>query len=552
MVRSLIIICIFFFFREELKGQPQETAPDTYILFLKDKKHNSYNIRKPAEFLTQRAIDRRSRQHIDIDSSDLPVSAYYTDSLRKTGLKIHNVSRWFNSVTFKTNDAQLLQRLNKLNFVGKIERTVPLKFRIHHSPTEPIPDKVSDSTVYGLAYRQIHVHNGEYLHNLGFKGENMRIAIIDAGFSRYTSLDGFQNAISENRIVAIRDFVDHDGEIVNDHEHGTEVFSIIGSEIDHVFLGTCPKAEFLLLRSENATSDNFGMQSEYLVEEDNWIAAAEYADSLGTDLINTSLGYSTFNDPLQSHTYQDMNGSTTRISRAAELATKKGMIVVVSAGNEGDNPWKYIAAPADARDVIAVGAVNYNLARARFSSVGPTADNRIKPDVMAVGQGTVFQSANNTITAGSGTSFAAPVIAGLSACLWQGAKHKTNLEVIRAIRKSSNLYLNPDNMNGYGIPDFRKAMLMLNQTFENEKGILVFPDPFSSHLTLIHKALKSNQLTLEIYNIAGRKLYTRVFPVLKDSSGELDITDLSPIPGGMVLIRVISGDEILTTTAIKL
>lgn len=538
----LIIVCLAW--HENLEAQPQETASGTYIIFLKDKKNNSYKINEPATFLTHKALARRTRQGIAIDSTDLPVSRFYLDSLQKIGVKVYNASRWLNTITFKTTDPNILAKLNTLNFVRSIEKTAPVK--VHLSDvSEPYSSELYDSSAYGWGFRQIHVHNGDYLHNQGFRGEGMLIAVIDAGFYNYLTLNSFQNIIKEKRIKGIRDFVDHDGEVNKDHTHGMQVLSIIGGELNNSFIGTAPKADILLLRSENASGEN-------LVEEDNWVTAAEYADSLGADVINTSLGYSTFDNPLQNHSYADMNGTTTRISMAAEIASEKGMIVVVSAGNEGAASWRYISAPADARKILTVGAVNHSLIRAPFSSVGPTADGRIKPDVVAIGQGTYLQSANNIIGSGNGTSFSAPVIAGLTACLWQGAHSKTNIEIMSAIRKSSDRFLNPDNNYGYGLPDFKKALFLLNPSFESKKEILVYPNPFSTGIRISYKATSGSSMRIEIFNTAGKKIYLRNFQITPDLAGEIEINDLAGIPRGIVVIRAISGKQVTSVTALKL
>jgi len=553
MIPSLFIFALtFLVFQVNIKGQSQETAPNTYILFLKNKEYSSFNLNKPTEFLSQKAIDRRMGQNIAIDSSDLPVSSYYIDSLKKLDIQIHNASRWFNSVTFKTGNAEIINTLNNINFVQSVKKTKPALVKLQVSESAHTEAATYDSTAYGYSYKQIHIHNGDYLHNNGLKGEDMLIAIIDAGFSNYKSMTGFGKIRSENRIKSIRDFVAHDGEVNQDHYHGALVFSIIGGEVNNEFIGTAPRSDFLLLRSEDATDDFMGLQSEYLVEEDNWISAAEYADSLGTDVINTSLGYSTFNNQEQDHTYNDMNGTTTRISLAADLATKKGMIVVVSAGNEGSGLWHYISAPADAKNVLTVGAIDTDLFRAAFSSVGPSADNRIKPDVMAIGQGTFFQNLDNSISSGNGTSFSAPVISGLTACLWQGAKTKTNLEIIDAIRKSSDNYLSPNNNYGYGIPDFKKALLMLNPFFESKGQILVFPNPFTSNLTIKHKPLKSTSVTIEIFNTTGKKLWSHQYQIQANSEGEISLNEVGSLPRGILFIRVISGENAFTATAVKL
>jgi subtilisin family serine protease len=552
MTRASIIIILFsYIIAGKLYAQPQETAPGTYIVFLKDKKNNDFRLDRPETFLSQRAIDHRKRQSISIDSSDLPVSSFYLDSLRKLGFIIHNTSRWFNSVTVKTDNPELAAKAETVRFIESLEKPLRLRLELHSTSHVQYSTFAIDSTSYGPAYRQIHVHNGEYLHASGFKGEGMLIAIIDAGFYHYKSMSGFNHVVAENRIEAVRDFVNHDGDVNDDHYHGTNVFSIIGGKVENSFEGTAPNASFLLLRSEDATTDSWGVQNEYLVEEDNWIAAAEFADSMGTDVINSSLGYSTFTNPDQNHTYEDMNGSATRISRAATMATKKGMIVVVSAGNHGNKAWKYIEAPADAENVLAVGAVDSKLVRASFSSIGPTADNRIKPDVMAIGQRTFYLSTDDVVAFGNGTSYATPVIAGLTACLWQAAPGKRNTDVIRAILKSSDLYSQPNNNYGYGLPDFRKALQLLSLN-AGRKGLLVYPNPFSLRLTLLYKPLKGETLTVEFFNTTGKRIYMKLFSIEPGVGGEIEVDDFSDIPPGVVFIRAISGDDVMSATAIKL
>jgi serine protease AprX len=555
MMRPLLLFWVIFgFIQTELKGQFQKTSPNTYILFLKDKAHNTFDLNKPEAFLSSRAITRRQNQQLAIDSADLPVSRFYLDSLSSMGVNIHNVSRWFNSVTFKTTDNGLQDKLSSLSFVSNIEQSPVLKVLINRTEIlTSVSDIDFDSASYGSSYKQIHFHNGDFLHHRGLRGEHMLIAVIDAGFENYQYMTGFESLRNEGRIKAIRDFVTHDGEVNSDHYHGANVLSIMAAQNENEYIGTAPFADYLLLRSEDATYNDQGIQNENLVEEDNWIAAAEFADSVGTDVITTSLGYTTFNDPARDHTYQDMNGTTTRISRAAEMASKKGMIVIVSAGNEGANEWKYISAPADAKDVLAVGAVNINGNRANFSSIGPSYDNRVKPDVMSIGQGTWLQTSNNEITTGSGTSYAAPVIAGLTACLWQGAQKKTYLEVLDAIRKSSDNYSTPDAYYGYGIPDFKKALLMLNPSLYNKyEEVAVYPNPFSNHFTIQYDPMEGNSLTIELFNATGQKIYHSEYSIIANTLGEIEIDNVSDIPRGFLILRITSGSRSFTKTLIKL
>jgi subtilisin family serine protease len=552
MTRICIIVLIEILFQSYLNAQFQETATDTYVLYLKDKNHNKYNILNPDLFLSQRALDRRNKQNISIDSTDLPVSEYYIDSLKKAGVDVYNTSRWFNSVTFKTSNASLLSNLQNISFVQSLKKSAKLKVSINEDDDEETSLAAYDSIFYGKSYRQIHVHNGDYMHNKGFRGEGMLIAIIDAGFYGYKTMTSLNKIIAENRIIAIHDFVAHDNDVNLDSNHGSQVFSIIGGELDNSFVGTAPASDFLLLRSEDATYNNNGVQNENLVEEDNWVSAAEYADSLGADLISTSLGYSTFNNSSQDHTMFDLDGETTRISIAADIATKKGMIVITSAGNEGSNSWRFITVPADAKNVLAVGAVNTALVRAPFSSIGPTADNRIKPDVVAIGSGTYLQTPNNEITSGSGTSYAAPVIAGLTACLWQSSPDKTNLEILDAIKRSCNNYDNPDNLTGYGIPNFKKAYFLLNAAEILQGKLIASPNPFSTSLIIQHDALDSNSILIEIFNTSGKKVYNQSFSIEPNVIGEIEINNSSLIPRGMVIIRGKTGNKTLITKALKL
>lgn len=553
MIRAISGILFLFLAIYPVHAQVQKTSPSTYLLFLTDKKGSAYSLSQPEKFLTQRSIDRRQKQHIALDSTDLPVSKLYLDSLSRMGFPIHNISKWLNSVTVKTSDTLLLRKLQNISFIKQTTQASPLMFSLS-SFTEPFAFQSSyDSAFYGLSYKQIHLHNGEYLHNKGFMGEGKLIAIIDAGFNNYLSMTAFKKVREEGRITAVKDFVAHDGEVNSDHSHGANVFSIIASDIADDFMGTAPKASFLLLRSEDATNDIFGKQSEYVVEEDNWVSAAEFADSLGADVINTSLGYTEFNDPLENHTYANMNGSATRISKAAEMAALKGMISVISAGNEGANSWRHISAPADAMDVLSVGAVNVNKVRAYFSSMGPTADKRIKPDVMAMGQGTYLQNTANQIVQGSGTSFSAPVIAGLTACLWQGAGNKTNFEVMDAIRKFSDNAAAPDSLYGYGIPDFKKALLFLNpEIFQNKGKLTIYPNPCRTNFSIEHEALPVNSVRLEIFNTTGAEIFNQSYAIEINMVGTIQITGLPASAHGILYARFLAGNKVLTGTIVKL
>jgi hypothetical protein len=314
----------------------------------------------------------------------------------------------------------------------------------------------SDYYSYGSSYGQLHIHNGEFLHNIGLRGQNMIIGMLDAGFNNYLSVKAFDSVRVNNQILGVYDFVAKDNSVNEDAAHGMECFSTIGANIPGQFVGTAPKANFYLFRTEDESS-------EYPIEEHNWVCGAERVDSAGGDVISSSLGYNTFDAPLTAlnHSYADMNGNTTMAAIGADLAAKKGILVVNSAGNEGSNSWKYIVTPADGDSVLAVGAVSVNGAVGSFSSYGPSSDKQVKPDVASVGVATVVQFPNNTIGTNNGTSFACPNMAGLATCLWQGFPEFNNMKIINALRQSGSKASSPDDRVGYGIPDVKKAILIL-------------------------------------------------------------------------------------------
>jgi serine protease AprX len=441
-----------------------------YVIRLKDKGASPYTFNNPAAFLTNRAIQRRTRYNIAIDSADLPVTPRYVDSIRLSGtVTILNTSKWLNQVAIQTTDAAALLKINSFPFVistGAVgarmqfpgiavnkKLDAPNNFPLPNSPTAP--NTVSDYYSYGQSFGQVHIHNGEFLHNRGFRGEGMQMAVTDAGFLNYLTLPTIVNARNNNQILGTWDFVANNASVNEDHPHGMQCLSTIAAEMPGTFVGTAPKTSFYLYRTEDAAT-------EYPIEEQNWAAAAERADSLGVDVCSVSLGYTTFDNATYNHTYADMNGNITIISNAADIAAKKGMLIVVAAGNEGSGSWHYISAPADADSVMAVGAVNTSGVVGGFSSYGPSSDGQVKPSVAAVGVGAVIA---NTSTGqpgfGNGTSFACPNMAGLSTCLWQAFPEVNNISIITTLQQSANRATNPDSRTGYGIPDMKKAFVML-------------------------------------------------------------------------------------------
>ena len=447
---ALIFICILFF----NTVYSQKIAPDTYLVTFKDKNNTEYSIDKPEEFLSERAINRRQKYNIPITEQDIPVNKNYIKQVKDLGFEIYAVSKWFNHVVVYTEDSILLEKVNKLEFVTTIKREKikkkkskakkPIKIEI-----ESVPDK-KFAFDYGTGLNQIKMLNAHNLHNKGYMGQGIQIAFLDAGYYNADSLAGFDSIRVNKQILGTKDFVERDGDIYEDAPHGMQALSTIAANLPGKLVGTAPKAKYWLLRSEDD-------RSEYLVEEYYWLTAAEFADSVGADMIHSSLGYNDFDDKSTSHVYADMNGDIAPASIAADIASSKGILVVTSAGNSGNDPWKYITSPADADSVLTVGSTTGKGKLSSFSSLGPSSDLRIKPDVMAQGTFAWVLGRSGGVTFSFGTSISAPIITGAVACLWQANPQFNNMEIIDAIQKSSDHYQSPDHEYGYGIPDFDKA-----------------------------------------------------------------------------------------------
>ncbi len=446
----------------------KKVAPNSYLINFKDKKNNQYSIEHPRKFLTNKALKRRQKYNIKVTEQDLPITQAYLDSLKNLGLEISTTSKWLNCAVVHTLDSTILLKVEKLPFVKlsdndttpKPEKiTIPLLF-----DKKKIKIKRENKTVfgYGSGESQIGMLNGHYLHNKGFQGQGVLIAVLDAGFYHANELPAFDSIFANDQIVGVRDCVKKDGEVFSDGTHGMMVLSTMAANWENELVGTSPKAKYLLVRTEDGNSEN-------LIEEYYWANGAEYADSLGADIVTSSLGYVHFDDKEKSHKYEELDGDSTPISIASDIATDKGMLLVTSAGNEGDEPWRHISAPADADKILTVGSVTSRGKISNFSSRGPTADGRIKPDVMAQGSFAYVQGTNGNITFSFGTSFSGPIMAGMVACLWQAFPEFTPREIISVIRLSSSQFDTPNNDYGYGIPDFAYAYEFLKSLREEKE-----------------------------------------------------------------------------------
>lgn len=422
-----------------------------YRISLKDKAATEYSLKKPEKYLSAKAIERRRKQNLPIDSTDLPVCRKYIDEIRKQGVNIVVTGKWDNFVTVSCNDTTLIDRIAALPFVLSTEK-------VWISPGAGKPSMATErdsvlnqptihpDSIYGRAITQIQMSNGDKLHEAGFKGQGMTIAVIDAGFHNVDKITAMQNI----RILGTKDFVNQQADIFAESSHGMSVLSCIGMNRPDIMTGTAPEASFWLLRSEDE-------YSEHLVEQDYWSAAVEFADSVGVDVINTSLGYYSFDDKSKNYKYRDLDGRHALMSRQASHIADKGMILVCSAGNSGAGSWKKITPPGDADNVLTVGAIDKRAVLATFSSVGNTADHRVKPDVVAVGVGSDVIRTDGNQGRANGTSFSSPIMCGMVTCLWQACPTLTAKEVIELVRRSGDRAGFPDNIYGYGVPDMWKA-----------------------------------------------------------------------------------------------
>ncbi len=530
-MRKIVTLTCFIFLILEAFSQ----TPYKYWVGFADKKNNSFSTAHPEKFLSPKAIERREKQHISITEQDLPVSIQYVDSLRKLGFFIQYTSKWLNGVTIGANDPGDIDKLKNISFISEIKLTYKPKLKTEKKDSVQGTksfEKCIPSESYGQSAKQIEIMNGQCLHQMGYRGNGMLIAVIDAGFFQVDSFPAFDSLWKNNQIRGYRNFVNPTNDFFNTHTHGMSVLSIMGGNVPDTLIGTAPKANYELIITEDG-------QSEYPVEEYNWCAGVEYADSIGADVVNSSLGYTSFNDSSMSHTYKDMDGNTTPCAKAAKIAASKGMIVVVSAGNEGGDPWKHLSTPADARNILTIGAVDSFRRYAYFSSRGPTADGRIKPDITTMGYKTFVQAYNKTFSRGSGTSYSSPLTAGMVACLWQAFPERSNFDIMDAIRASASLSPFPNDSMGHGIPDFDKAFTILNniqKNFTQPYEINVSPNPFKAQLHLAFNVVIEKPFTIEFIDGKGIILYKNEIEAIYSS--DFDFLYGDAFPQGLIFCRI--------------
>ncbi|MDN3618790.1 S8 family serine peptidase [Polaribacter undariae] len=544
MKKLLLFLCLIFCF--------QISAQEDAWVFIKDKPQETSFLNNPISILTQRSLDRRSKLNIPLDSKDVPVDeAYYNQLNNDKTVTVLGKSKWLNAVHVQGEVAAINTLITNYSFIASIEfanKSLNLNGKSKGKTITPNHYNKLNETLtdfnYGATDNQIKMLKGDYLHQQELTGEGQIIAIIDAGFPNVNTLDAFSRIRDNNQILGGYNFADRNDNFYTRNSHGTHVLSSIAAYIKDEYVGTAPDAKFYLFISEIS-------ETETVLEETLWVEAAERADSLGVDVINTSLGYTTYDNPNHNHTYADMDGKTTFISRGAEIGASRGLLLVNAVGNDGANSWKYMGAPADAPSVISVGAVNSSGNIASFSSFGPTSDGRIKPEILGKGQNPALidYSSGEITTSSSGTSFSSPIMAGLIACLNQseGFLLKSSLKkssenyndyLKTSIYESADKFKNPTDQHGYGIPNFETALnsyiASLSLIQDELINFKISPNPVQYSFTISTDDFED--VSIQIYTILGKKVFEKAAVTSKN-------IDISFLNTGIYLLKISKGNQ---------
>ena len=521
----LVLVFVFQFGNAQIQ--------DAWVFFA-DKENVQFSIDNPLTILTQESVDRKALHEVPIDERDVPVTETYITQIKNaSGITYWAKSKWMNCVYVQGTMPDIEALLN-LSFVTDIE-WADKDLNFPH-PVGTAQDKfaIENQTSrieynYGAAANQIEMIEGDYLHELDFTGEGMIIGVTDSGFPNFATNPAFSHVVNNNRLLGTFDFFSRTTNVEGTGQHGVNTTSDIVGFLENQFVGTAPNASLYLFRTEYGPDEN--------PREEAWyVEALERADSLGVDVVNTSLGYQEYDNPNYTHTYEDLNGVTTFAARGSNIAFEKGMILVTSAGNAG-NGFGTVATPADAIGLLAVGAVNAAGNYASFSSRGPTVDGRIKPDVMAQGQGSAVIRENGTVDFSNGTSFSSPILAGAVTCLWQSKPDAKNYEIMQIVRETASIYNNPTDEMGYGIANFRDAYnalhnLGIEDQFLND-NFAVYPNPVKDILNISFPQNVTNA-EITLYNILGKEVMRTQVTA---SSNQVM---LSSLPQGIYIATVIA------------
>ena len=532
-MKKVLLLLVFCCFHYNLIAQIE----DAWIYFA-DKENVAASIANPLSILTQKAIDRKNAHGVVIDDRDVPVNETYITQLKNaTGISVLAKSKWFNAVHVRGSQTEI-ESLTSFTFVSVIDfanknlNAKGTKTKPKQEYTKLLKEE-NNFTVfnYGDATNQIEMFNGDKLHLADYTGDGMTIAVLDSGFPNVDNMTSFQRLRNAGNILGTYDFVNRDIDVYTGttSSHGTWVLSDMAGYIENNFVGTAPDASYYLFITEDAPNEN-------PVEESYWVEAVERADSLGVDLVNTSLGYTTYDNPNYSYTQADMDGNTAFISKGANIAFEKGLLLVTSAGNSGNTSWGIVSAPADASGVFSVGAVDLNGNYASFSSRGNATQPNQKPDVVAQGQASYVIGTNDVIGTLNGTSFSSPILAGGITCLWQALPNKTNAEIMQLVRESATQFTSPDYFLGYGIPNLEWALnttLAFNTDLADNFDVQIYPNPVRDNLFIKLPDL-AESTTLKIYNILGEEINTYN---ISESINEINTVSLAQ---GLYIVKLTS------------
>lgn len=539
MKKALLLLVTFLSF----SAYAQE---DAWVYF-SEKPNAQTFLSNPLSMLSQRALDRRAAQNIPLDIQDVPIHQAYIDQVTAAaGITVLAKSRWLNCLHVRGTAASIYALAN-LPGVDHLEfADASLNLRMPHAPAQIQPvNKTMETLVtfnYGNSFNQIHMMNGDLLHVQNFTGAGKVIAVLDSGFPGVNTLNPFARLRNNNLILGGYDFVNKNTNFYSADSHGTLVLSTMGGFVDNQLVGTAPDASYYLYITEDVNTEN-------PVEESNWVEAAEMADYVGADIITSSLGYFGFDNTNYGHTYEDMTGNKAFASRGANIAFEKGIVVVASAGNSGASTTEpHVGVPAEANNVLAIGAVRSNRNIASFSSIGPSFDGRIKPDLMAQGQASVLSTSSGNIGTANGTSFSGPILAGMIATFWSAVPTLTNQEVVNYVKQSADRYANPDTLDwkyGYGIPDFSAALNTALAVSSVSKDVFtVYPNPASAQFS-IQLPTTAQEASISIYTSVGQL-------VQKSTVNATDTSiSIEQLPVGIYMYQIRSGANLQSGKLIK-
>jgi len=554
MARIKIFISLSFFLFLALSAGAQ----DRYAVYFKYKPQSSLSLSRPQEFLTQKALDRRSREGIQADSLDLPVAGKYLDQVTALSDYLLYPSKWMNAAVLVTDRAGS-ETMAALPFVDRVELVAKdflpkpsarMKYKVYASATLETNCKAPKLNTRELAIAdnsydfQNQLIGIDRMHAEGYTGAGVTIAVFDAGFPDTNTASPFAHLFTNSQIIGQRDIVrPWNTEVFMGNQHGTNVLSLIAANEPAKLVSGAYNSDFILVITEE-------VETEYRVEEFNWLRGAEYSDSLGVDIISSSLGYWDFDDPAMNYTIDDLDGETTVITKGATIASNKGILVVNSVGNYGARGESSLVAPADAKNIISVGSVKTSGDRSSFSSQGPTGDGRFKPDLSAFGDSPVLIRANGTVGSSGGTSFSAPQISALAAGLWEARPEWTKAELMENLYRSATQYEDPDNLLGYGVPNFYDALYGEILAVEDEEAITwkVYPNPLIEDEISIHFGTGTSA-EFELIDMTGKSLMTtELSRVNATSPYKVRVDGVKP---GLYLVQMREGAYIKQTKLLR-